>query len=188
VFFSGLERSLASSKFNMRVDEARAAAYAVKAYSGMDYGKIEETNLRDVPYDTFLEYADRLPVNWRKRAEHFYGEIDRVDKGAAAWRRGDLAAFGALITQSGNSSINCWETGSPELIKLHEIITSTRGVYGGRFSGAGFKGCCMALVDPSRKDEITRAVTDGYLAAFPGLRGKFSVCYCHTADGVAARA
>lgn len=184
VFFSGLERSLASSKFNMRVDEARAAAYAVKAYSGMDYGKIEETNLRDVPYDTFLEYADRLPVNWKKRAEHFYGEIDRVDKGAAAWRRGDLAAFGALITQSGNSSINCWETGSPELIKLHEIITSTRGVYGGRFSGAGFKGCCMALIDPDERDYIVDEVTRGYTKAFPELAEKYSAHICESADGV----
>ena len=50
IFFSGLERSLASSKFNMRVDECRSAAYALKAFSGMEYGKFEETNLRDVPY------------------------------------------------------------------------------------------------------------------------------------------
>lgn len=50
IFFSGLERSLASSKFNMRVDECRSAAYALKALLGMEYGKFEETNLRDVPY------------------------------------------------------------------------------------------------------------------------------------------
>ena len=28
-------------------------------------------------------------------------------------------------------------------------MTRTDGIYGGRFSGAGFKGCCMALIDPS---------------------------------------
>ena len=59
IFFSGLERSLAGSKFNMRVDECRSAAYAMKALSGMEYGKFEETNLRDVPYEVYLKYKDR---------------------------------------------------------------------------------------------------------------------------------
>ena len=39
VIFSGLERSLAGSAYNMRVDECRAAAYALKAFSHMEYGK-----------------------------------------------------------------------------------------------------------------------------------------------------
>ena len=67
IFFSGLERSLASSKFNMRVDECRSAAYALKAFSGMEYGKFHETNLRDVPLEVYLQYKDKLPENWRKR-------------------------------------------------------------------------------------------------------------------------
>ena len=33
IFFSGLERSLAGSAFNMRVDECRSTAYALKAYA-----------------------------------------------------------------------------------------------------------------------------------------------------------
>ena len=49
IFFSGIERTLAGSKFNMRVDECRSAAYALKAFSGMEYGKFNETFLRDVP-------------------------------------------------------------------------------------------------------------------------------------------
>ena len=36
IFFSGLERALAGSRYNMRVDECRAAAYALQAYSGME--------------------------------------------------------------------------------------------------------------------------------------------------------
>ena len=36
IFFSGVERTLAGSKFNMRVDECRSAAYALKAFSGME--------------------------------------------------------------------------------------------------------------------------------------------------------
>lgn len=184
IFFSGLERSLASSKFNMRVDECRSAAYALKAFAGMEYGKFEETNLRDVPYEVYLRYRDKLPENWARRAEHWYSEFQRVEAGAEAWRRGDIEAFGRLSFESGYSSIHNWETGSPELIRLYEIMTQTDGIYGGRFSGAGFKGCCMALIDPAYESGILEKVEREYLAAFPKLAGKYSAHICHSADGV----
>ena len=184
IFFSGLERSLASSKFNMRVDECRSAAYALKAFAGLDYGKFEETNLRDVPVDVYLKYRDRLPETWRRRAEHWYTEFARVEAGAEAWRKGDIEAFGRLSFESGRSSIENWETGSPELIKLYEIMTHTEGIYGGRFSGAGFKGCCMALIDPAYEESILACVEREYLEAFPQLNGKYSAHICHSADGV----
>ncbi len=184
IFFSGLERSLASSKFNMRVDECRSAAYALKAFAGMEYGKFEETNLRDVPYEVYLRYRDKLPENWARRAEHWYSEFQRVEAGAEAWRRGDIETFGRLSFESGYSSIHNWETGSPELIRLYEIMTQTDGIYGGSFSGAGFKGCCMALIDPAYESGILEKVEREYLAAFPKLAGKYSAHICHSADGV----
>lgn len=184
IFFSGLERSLASSKFNMRVDECRSAAYALKAFAGMEYGKFEETNLRDVPCEVYLRYRDKLPENWARRAEHWYSEFQRVEAGSEAWRRGDIETFGRLSFESGYSSIHNWETGSPELIRLYEIMTQTDGIYGGRFSGAGFKGCCMALIDPAYESGILEKVEREYLAAFPKLAGKYSAHICHSADGV----
>lgn len=184
VFFSGLERSLAGSAFNMRVDECRSAAYALKAYGGMNYGKFEETHLRDVPYEVFAQYKDRLPDNWRKRAEHWYTEFDRVQKGAEAWRKGDIEEFGRLSFESGKSSIYNWETGSPELKALYEIMAQTDGIYGGRFSGAGFKGCCMALIDPVFEEKIVERVSAEYCKAFPDLKDKYSAHICESADGV----
>jgi len=184
IFFSGVERTLAGSAFNMRVDECRSAAYALKAYAGLPYGKFNETNLREVPREVFEQYKTRLPENWAKRAEHWYTEYERVEKGAEAWRRGDLEAFGKLSFESGYSSIHNWETGSPELKTLYEIMRTTDGIYGGRFSGAGFKGCCMALIDPEYKESIYEKVTKEYLKVFPQLEGKFSIHYCHSADGV----
>lgn len=184
VFFSGVERNLAGSKFNMRVDEAKSAAYALMAYAGMDYGKFEEARLRNVPREIFERYKDRLPENWRKRATHFYTEFERVEQGAEAWRRGDIEAYGRLSFESGHSSIYNWETGSDELKTLYEIMRTTDGIYGGRFSGAGFKGCCMALIDPAFKESIQERVTREYLKVFPGLEGKYSVHFCHSADGV----
>lgn len=184
VFFSGLERSLAGSKFNMRVDEVKSAAYALKAYAGMEYGKFSETCLRDVPEDVFESYKDRLPETWRRRAEHFYSEQSRVLAGADAWRKGDIEAYGRLSTESGRSSIYNWETGSQELKSLYEIIVSQDGVYGGRFSGAGFKGCCMALIDPAYEESIAASVESEYLKLFPDLRGKYLYCGCESSDGV----
>ena len=184
IFFSGLERSLAGVAYNMRVDECRSAAYALKAFAGMEYGKFKETNLRDVPYEVYLAHKDKLPENWRRRAEHCYGEFDRVRRAVEAWRRGDIETFGRLSFESGRSSIESWETGSPELIALYEIMTRTDGIYGGRFSGAGFKGCCMALIDPSYADSILETVEKEYLARFPHLRGKYSAYICNSADGV----
>ena len=184
IFFSGVERTLAGSKFNMRVDECRSAAYALKAFSGMEYGKFNETFLRDVPYETYLRYKDKLPENWRKRAEHWYTEFKRVEAGAEAWRRGDIEMFGKLSFESGHSSIYNYETGSDELKTLYEIMLHTDGIYGGRFSGAGFKGCCMAIIDPSSAWDIEKQVKNEYLKVFPALEGKFSVHICDTADGV----
>ncbi len=184
IFFSGLERSLAGSAFNMRVDECKSAAYALKAFAGMPYGKFDETHLREVPREAYDKFKDKLPENWRRRAEHWYTEFERVGKAVEAWRRGDIEEFGRISFESGYSSIHSWETGSPELIKLYNIMTETDGIYGGRFSGAGFKGCCMALIDPAHEDAIVERVTREYLAAFPHLEGKFSVHICNTADGV----
>lgn len=184
VFFSGIERNLAGSKFNMRVDEVKSAAYALKAYSGMDYGKFSQTYLREVPREVYDRFKDRLPETWRRRAEHWYSEFERVQAGAEAWRRGDMDTFGRLCTKSGESSIVNWETGSDELKTLYELIVRQDGVYGGRFSGAGFKGCCMALIDPAYEESIAAAVQKGYLEAFPKLSDKYLYCGCQSVDGV----
>lgn len=184
IFFSGLEHSLAGSKYNMRVDELRAGVYALQALAGMEYGKFKEANARNVPREIYEQYKDRLPEPWAKRCEHWYTEFERVEKGAEAWRRGDIEAYGKLSFESGWSSIHNWESGAPEQIRLYEIMTQTPGIYGGRFSGAGFKGCCMALIDPAFEEPISREVTEKYLSSFPHLKDKFAVFICESADGV----
>ena len=184
IVFSGLERSLANSKYNLRQDECKAAAYALMGYAGMDYDTFANTRLRDVPVEVFEEYKARLPELWRRRAEHYYSEFARAEKGAELWRKGDLEGYGQLVFESGKSSIYNYECGCDELKKMYEIMADTDGVYGGRFSGAGFKGCCMALIDPDKAEEAEARVTAEYLKAFPGLEGKYSFHLCDSADGV----
>ena len=184
VFFSGLERSLANSKYNLRQDECKAAAFSLLAYAGLEYGKFADPRLRDVPVSIYREYRDRLPVPFRRRADHYYSEYERAEAGAEAWRQGDLERYGELVFASGRSSVENYECGCPELIELYRIMTETKGIYGGRFSGAGFKGCCMALVDPQEEESVRASVTAKYLKRFPELEGKFSVHFCHSANGV----
>ena len=184
IFFSGLERSLSNSKYNLRVDECKSAAYSLLAFAGMEYGKYEDARLRDVPREVFDAYQDRLPEPWRKRAQHYYSEFSRAEAGAQAWRSGDLERYGELVFESGYSSIHSYECGCDELITLYQIMRETDGIYGGRFSGAGFKGCCMALIDPEKAERIERSVAQKYLKAYPALEGKYSFHLCESADGV----
>lgn len=183
IFFSGMQRSLVGSKFNMRVDELKAAAYALLAFEGIEYGKFIDTRLRDVPKEVFEKNKDKLPINWKKRATHFYTEFERVGKGAEAWADGNLEEFGKISFESGESSIYNYESGSEELITLHNIINSTEGIYGGRFSGGGFKGCCIGIVNPDYMEEIEKHVTEEYLKVFPQYKDTFKIFFCDTADG-----
>ena len=62
-----------------------------------------------------------------------------------------------------------YETGSPEMIELYECLASTDGVYGARFSGAGFRGCAVALINPAATTNIIENVAVKYRNRFPHL-------------------
>ena len=184
VIFSGKERKLANTAFNSRVDEAKAAAYALRAFADIPYGSFKDSYMRDVPREVFDKYKDQIPAAWRRRAEHFYGEFERVQRGAKAWAEGDIVEFGKVMFESGYSSIYNWETGSPELQTLYEIMKRTDGVYGGRFSGAGFNGSSIALIDPAKKEQVEKTLREEYLKVYPQYANEFSIHFCKTADGV----
>ena len=62
-------------------------------------------------------------------------------------------------------------------------MRSLPGVYGGRFSGAGFKGACIALVDPAHTAEIEKTLTERYLEQFPEYERTFQVFWVSPDDG-----
>ena len=95
-----------------------------------------------------------------------------------------MRCFGGLCTESGRSSVDNWQTGAPELVRLFEIVTNTEGVYGGRFAGAGFKGCVMAFTEPGKREKILRQVETAFGAVCPELKEKYSAHVCRSADGV----
>ncbi len=183
IFFSGLTRSLVNSDYNLRVYECKTAAWNMLAYTEQPLKTFEKTFLRDIPKSTYEKCRIAMPNRFARRAEHFYSEYRRVRQGVTAWESGNLKLLGKLSFDSCESSIHNYECGSPELIAIYEIMRILPGVYGGRFSGAGFKGACIALIDPVHKEEIERELTRKYLERFPEYETTFKVFWVRPDDG-----
>jgi len=183
IFFSGLTRSLVNSDYNLRVYECKTAAWNMLAYTDQPLKTFDKTFLRDIPKSTFDKTKIAMPSRFARRAEHFYSEYRRVRQGVTAWETGNLKLFGKLSFDSCESSIHNYECGSPELISIYEIMRKLPGVYGGRFSGAGFKGAVIALVDPAYKSEIEKVLTEKYLEEYPEYETTFKVFWVKPDDG-----
>ena len=183
IFFSGLTRSLVNSDYNLRVYECKTAAWNVLAYTDQPLKTFDKTFLRDIPKATFEKCRIAMPQRFARRAEHFYSEYRRVRQGVTAWESGNIKLFGKLCFDSCESSIHNYECGSPELIAIYEIMRTLPGVYGGRFSGAGFKGASVAIVDPTYKKEIEAELTRRYLEQFPEYEHTFKVYFVKPDNG-----
>ncbi len=179
VAHSGIERQLvAGTGFNDRVAECRTAARELATSAGIAVDSVDV--LRDISPETYAAHRGELTPVSARRAAHFFGECERVQKGVSAWSVGDLEAFGAQITASGRSSIECYETGCPELQALYEAFIEQPGVYGSRFSGGGFGGACIAWVEADAGPEVLRAVEKQYVQQFPERAEGFRAFLCQS--------
>lgn len=176
--FSGLREALTSTGYNARVEECREAARLLLRVS-----EASDAVLGDVSPETHAREKERLPAHLKRRAAHFFQEAKRVADGSFLWRRGDLNAFGALVTASGVSSVENYECGCAPMNALLKIVCATRGVFGARFSGAGFRGCVVGLVDASEAEAARTSVFESYAAAFPELARDAETMLAGTGDG-----
>jgi galactokinase len=176
VVFSGVSRALAGSGFNKRVDECHEAARLLLELGGEE--PCDRPLLSHVTVEVYERFGADLPQAPRRRAAHYFGEQRRVRLGIEAWRAGDLHRFGALMTASGSSSIHNYECGTAELVSLYELLRDANGVYGTRFSGGGFGGCCIALIDPEAGESVIEEVKRGYEPAHPdaATAASFHIC------------
>ena len=76
--------------------------------------------------------------------------------------------------------------GCVEMVDLLGIVQNAPGVMGARFSGAGFRGCCVALVAANHAEDAASYIRDAYLKAQPlaakRLEGGFPVLICGTGE------
>ncbi|HOT90390.1 MAG TPA: galactokinase family protein [Anaerolineae bacterium] len=182
VVYSGVEQALVGTDYNNRVAECQEAARLLLTWAGEQ--PPEHPRLRMVPEAVYAELGERLPAPLNRRARHFFTEVARVREGVVAWRAGDVTRIGQLMRESGASSIHNYESGCPQLVTLYNILCAAPGVYGARFSGAGFRGSCIGLSDPAYREEIRAFIDARYPAAHPNAAAHYSVHFCKS-DGPA---
>ncbi|KAL3698126.1 hypothetical protein R1sor_012202 [Riccia sorocarpa] len=167
IAFSGLRYALSSKPgYNLRVKECEDAARVLLKLVGRERS---EPLLSSVTPEEYSLFKGELDGNLAKRAKHFFTEVARVSAGVEEWSRGDMEAFGKLMSESGQSSIDNYECGCEPLIQLRRILLDAPGVFGARFSGAGFRGCCVALVASEKAEEAAAFVDRVYKLAQPEL-------------------
>ncbi len=182
VVYSGLSVALSGTGYNRRVLECREAAQILLEKANLEVK--DDSVLKDVPVDIYEQYKQELPLNLQKRTEHFFSENERVKKGIELWQKGELTQFGQLINASGLSSIEKYEAGSPHLISIYEILAAQPGVYGARFSGGGFRGSCIGLIDPKYADQIKASVAEAYPKKHVDIKDSYEIFICDSDEGV----
>lgn len=174
VAYSGVSRELTKSGFNVRVEECRQAAAQLQERA---------RTLGEIGRAFFEENKMTLPDKLRKRATHFFTEVERVHRGAQAWQEANLELFGQLMNQSCESSIHNYESSSQILIELHELVSETSGIYGSRFSGGGYGGCVVALAKRAAANDACAEIRRKFSANHPELPSKVFVA--EMGDGIA---
>jgi galactokinase len=137
---SGIPRALAGTQYNQRRAECEAAA----AMLGVPSLRL----VSDLPA------LERLPSPLRERARHVVTENTRV----LAALNADAAEFGALMTASHASLREDYAVSLPAIDQLIAALQRCSGVFGARLTGAGFGGCCVALVAAGEAIAIGRDI------------------------------
>jgi galactokinase len=141
---SGADRSVATSGYNERREECRAACRALGVAS-----------LRDA------DGHEGLPEPLGRRVRHVLSENERVDATVAALASRDLVAVGRLLDESHRSLRDDYEVSVPA---VEEAVRRCKraGALGARIMGGGFGGSVLALFPPGA------ALPTGAVAVEPG--------------------
>jgi galactokinase len=180
VAYSGYSRELTTTGYNSRVQECREAAAELSRLAGSATAEV----LSDVAEADYVQYGQRLAPHLSRRAGHYFSEVQRVADGLAAWQEGRLEDFGRLMFASCRSSIEQYECGSPAIHDLQQIVASTEGVVGSRFSGGGFGGCVVGFVRPDTAELAAADIQATYRKLHPEVAEQAAVYLAHSADGV----
>lgn len=149
-------RSLAASAYNLRVQEC-ARAVEFFAERGADV-----RSLRDVTSEMLEQAKGDLDSVAYRRAKHVLSENERTVAFRSALESGSLREVGRLCRESHESLKSDYEVSCAELDAMARSAWNAPGCVGARMTGAGFGGCCVALVEEDRWPEFERAVKASY--------------------------
>lgn len=158
---SGAPRTLAGSAYNQRRSECAAAVLALQQLDPAI------ASLRDATPALLAaaQAAGVLSGLLLARARHVVTENARVLAAASALEAGDADRVGALMNESHASLRDDYAVSSPALDTLTSLLRALPGVHGARLSGAGFGGCCVALVAASAASAVAKAIGPAYTTA-----------------------
>jgi galactokinase len=152
VLDSGIRHNHASGDYKVRRRECEAAA-----------SRLGVAQLRDLD-EGDLAQLERLPPSLSRRARHVITENARVLATVRAFRDGDAARAGHLLSLSHSSLRDDFNVSTPELDLLVELAAAEPDVFGARVTGGGFGGSVVALCQRPHAPAIARTVIEKYRA------------------------
>lgn len=151
---SNKPRALTGTAFNTRRQECEQALQELQQKFGI-------TSLANAT----IEQAETITQpNPRKRALHVITENKRVLESKQVLEENNLSHFGELMKRSHTSLKELYEVTGPELDCITENSWNIEGCIGARMTGAGFGGCCIALVKKENMDSFKKKLSDIYLS------------------------
>jgi len=159
---SGVKHALTGGEYNERREQCFAAAEGL----GVE-------QLRDATSQQVQEAG--LPGLVKRRALHITGENERVFAGLRALGTGDVAAFGALLFESHESSRVNFENSTPELDLLVDLAKETPGILGSRLTGGGFGGATVSIVTESFAADAAASISRKYKEQ-TGIEAEAIIC------------
>ncbi len=145
---------LSDSPYNKRRESCEQA---VRELSAVLPAAVE--SLRDVSPDDFALFNRQLEPEAAQRAAHVIGEIDRVARGVAALKSGDVDTFGELMYQSHESSRTLFENSADEL-DLVVSVCRDAGAAGARLSGGGWGGSLIVLARTADLERLDHDIAE----------------------------
>ena len=138
-----VQRVLAESKYNERVNECQLALKVINASN--------EKNIKIYELKKYhLKQLKDYPTLY-KRIHHIISENNRVMLMKQALENRDLDLIGVILNESHVSLSKDYQVSCDEIDAIIQISRKQKGFYGGRIMGGGFGGCCICLVKNSQK-------------------------------------
>lgn len=150
---SNKPRELSKSKYNERRSECEAALKILNNFQP------EAKTLCDVNPVSLAYIEDEILY---ARAKHVISENIRVQKAVNAMTDGKIDLLGDLLIESHNSLSEDYEVSCDELDAIVYYSLKVKECVGARMTGAGFGGCCIALVEKDSVEKFSAYVRKKY--------------------------
>jgi galactokinase len=151
---TNVKHKLTGSEYPTRRKQCESAAAALGVPS-----------LRTATAAMLEQNKGKLETAVYHRARHVIGEIARTVQAAKEIQASNWTTVGQLMYASHYSLRDDYEVSCSELdavVSIAESISVNGGVYGCRMTGGGFGGCCVALVNADRVDDISKKIAADY--------------------------